>query len=88
MPLTNGKAERFIQTALREWAYAHSDESSKQRDAHLGKHPARPLGPPLVQRFDCEQTGEAEGVIDWRKTALRQVGKSNWHRACKNLGKP
>jgi transposase InsO family protein len=23
-PRTNGKAERFIQTALREWAYARS----------------------------------------------------------------
>lgn len=30
-PRTNGKAERFIQTALREWAYARSYESSDQR---------------------------------------------------------
>ncbi|WP_412053239.1 IS481 family transposase [Pokkaliibacter plantistimulans] len=34
-PRTNGKAERFIQTALREWAYARSYESSEQRAAHL-----------------------------------------------------
>jgi len=34
-PRTNGKAERFIQTALREWAYARSYESSQQRAAHL-----------------------------------------------------
>lgn len=34
-PRTNGKAERFIQTALREWAYARSYESSDQRAAHL-----------------------------------------------------
>ena len=27
-PKTNGKAERFIQTSLREWAYAHSDQRS------------------------------------------------------------
>ena len=34
-PRTNGKAERFIQTALREWAYARSYLSSPQRAAHL-----------------------------------------------------
>ena len=30
-PQTNGKAERFIQTALREWAYATAFETSAQR---------------------------------------------------------
>lgn len=30
-PRTNGKAERFIQTVLREWAYAVSYDSSDQR---------------------------------------------------------
>ena len=30
-PKTNGKAERFIQTALREWAYAQAYENSDQR---------------------------------------------------------
>jgi len=30
-PKTNGKAERFIQTALREWAYARAYPSSAQR---------------------------------------------------------
>jgi transposase InsO family protein len=34
-PRTNGKAERFIQTALREWAYARSYQTSDQRAAHL-----------------------------------------------------
>lgn len=34
-PRTNGKAERFIQTALREWAYAQHWDSSEQRDAQL-----------------------------------------------------
>ena len=34
-PRTNGKAERFIQTALREWAYAEHWSSSEQRDAQL-----------------------------------------------------
>ena len=34
-PRTNGKAERFIQTLLREWAYVKSYPSSKQRNAAL-----------------------------------------------------
>jgi transposase InsO family protein len=34
-PKTNGKAERFIQTALREWAYAQTYDSSDQRAAQL-----------------------------------------------------
>ena len=34
-PRTNGKAERFIQTALREWAYANHWTDSEQRDKHL-----------------------------------------------------
>ena len=34
-PRTNGKAERFIQTALREWAYARAYQSSDQRSAEL-----------------------------------------------------
>ena len=34
-PRTNGKAERFIQTALREWAYARSYQNSQQRQEHL-----------------------------------------------------
>jgi transposase InsO family protein len=34
-PKTNGKAERFIQTALREWAYARPYQSSQQRAQQL-----------------------------------------------------
>jgi transposase InsO family protein len=34
-PKTNGKAERFIQTALREWAYAQAYQNSDQRSAEL-----------------------------------------------------
>ena len=34
-PSTNGKAERFIQTLLREWAYAVAYSSSAQRTAAL-----------------------------------------------------
>jgi transposase InsO family protein len=35
-PRTNGKAERFIQTSLREWAYAKPYQSSDQRTAAIG----------------------------------------------------
>jgi transposase InsO family protein len=34
-PQTNGKAERFIQTALREWAYARAYDTSDQRAKDL-----------------------------------------------------
>jgi transposase InsO family protein len=34
-PRTNGKAERFIQTALREWAYARSYQNSNEREEQL-----------------------------------------------------
>jgi transposase InsO family protein len=34
-PKTNGKAERFIQTALREWAYARAYDTSDHRAADL-----------------------------------------------------
>jgi transposase InsO family protein len=34
-PKTNGKAERFVQTSLREWAYARSYETSEQRKEEL-----------------------------------------------------
>jgi transposase InsO family protein len=34
-PKTNGKAERFIQTALREWAYAQAYPTSQHRAAAL-----------------------------------------------------
>src|SRR5690606_10326511 len=34
-PKTNGKAERFIQAALREWAYAQAYPSSTRRAQEL-----------------------------------------------------
>ena len=34
-PKTNGKVERFIQTSLREWAYAYAYENSRQRKQQL-----------------------------------------------------
>jgi transposase InsO family protein len=34
-PRPNGKAERFIQTSLREWAYVHPFTTSQERTAAL-----------------------------------------------------
>lgn len=34
-PQTNGKAERFIQSALREWAYGHTYQNSAERSQAL-----------------------------------------------------
>jgi transposase InsO family protein len=34
-PKTNGKAERFIQTSLREWACARAYNTSDERTAEL-----------------------------------------------------
>ena len=38
-PKTNGKAERFIQTSLREWAYARAYNTSDERAAELPRRP-------------------------------------------------
>jgi transposase InsO family protein len=42
-PRTNGKAERFIQTSLREWAYAAAYASSAEREAAM---------PPWITRYN------------------------------------
>ena len=42
-PKTNGKAERFIQTLLREWAYAKPYQTSGRRNAALA---------PFIQRYN------------------------------------
>jgi transposase InsO family protein len=45
-PRTNGKAERFIQTMLREWAYAATYRSSIQRTKALG---------PWIEYYNCQR---------------------------------
>jgi len=45
-PRTNGKAERFIQTMLREWAYAASYRSSNQRAKALA---------PWLEYYNCRR---------------------------------
>ena len=51
-PRTNGKAERFIQTALREWAYAKAYQNSKQRQADL---------PTWLHRYNCHRPHSSIG---------------------------
>jgi transposase InsO family protein len=63
-PRTNGKAERFIQTALREWAYARPYQNSNQRSQELRSwlhlynwhrpHASLGLSPP-IQRAGIER---------------------------------
>ena len=36
-PQTNGKAERFVQSTIREWAYANEYQTSEERKADLPK---------------------------------------------------
>jgi len=64
-PRTNGKAERFIQTSLREWAYKQAYESSEEREACLPKwlhgynynrpHASLNNKPPISRIMNCEQ---------------------------------
>jgi len=63
-PCTNGKAERFIQTMIREWAYAVPYESSTARTRALpawlryynGSRPHGSInGAPPFSRLPCEQ---------------------------------
>lgn len=65
-PRTNGKAERFIQTALREWAYAKPYRSSRQRAGALNPfllaynttrpHTAHGRRPPFSRLVGAEQS--------------------------------
>jgi transposase InsO family protein len=64
-PRTNGKAERFIQTSIKEWAYSQAYESSAERQEHLGTwtdyynnrrpHTALKHQPAISKLKKCEQ---------------------------------
>src|ERR1700674_4391509 len=47
-PRTNGKAERFIQTALREWAYVRHYLNSEERDQQLSPCSNTTTSPPRM----------------------------------------
>lgn len=51
-PQTNGKAERFIQTSLREWAYARTYQSSDHRKQTM---------PSWIAAYNCDRPHSAIG---------------------------
>jgi transposase InsO family protein len=71
-PRTNGKAERFIQTSLREWAYARPYVSSQQRRSALAPwlehyntvrpHAGLAQCPPAT-RLQSQLLGSTEGPV-------------------------
>ena len=66
-PRTNGKAERFIQTSLREWAYARPYTSSAERTETLK---------PWLQTYNTERTDSVHQTHD----AVRQTEQRSWIR--------
>lgn len=66
-PKTNGKAERFIQTALREWAYGQRYQSSAQRAQEL----------PDWQRFYNHERPHSSLQLRPPISRLEAVGRGN-----------
>jgi transposase InsO family protein len=64
-PKTNGKAERFVQTSLREWAYARPYLTSAQREAALQ---------PFLHRYNWHRPHSA---LDRRPPISRIPAMSN-----------
>ena len=72
-PRTNGKAERFIQTSLREWAYARPFASSHERTTALlpwldhyntaRPHAALAHQPPVSRLRQVAFLGSTEGTV-------------------------
>lgn len=72
-PRTNGKAERFIQTSLREWAYAQAYPTSQERTAALAPwldhyNTARPHaglgnGPPAARLRQLQLLCSTQGTV-------------------------
>ena len=58
-PRTNGKAERFIQTSLREWAYAKPYGSSAERTLAIG---------PWTDSYNlCRPHSGIKGLTPWQR---------------------
>lgn len=58
-PRTNGKAERFIQTSLREWAYATAYRSSDERRQAMA---------PFIERYNTQRPHSAlANQTPWQK---------------------
>jgi hypothetical protein len=84
-PRTNGKAERFIQTSLREWAYASPFASSQERSATLAPwlhhynterpHTALAQRPP-ANWLKSQLLGSTEGTVASSRPALNEDRRS------------
>ena len=58
-PRTNGKAERFIQTSLREWAHAEPYRSSDERTRAMA---------PFIDRYNLSRPHSAhKGLSPWQR---------------------
>jgi transposase InsO family protein len=57
-PRTNGKAERFVQTSLREWAYARAYSTSQHRAAEL---------PIWLHRYNVSSEHTSRYVVDAKR---------------------
>jgi transposase InsO family protein len=85
-PRTNGKAERFIQTSLREWAYRQAYPSSQARQEALAEwlghyntvrpHTALANRPPLTRLGQTRFLGSTEGTVPSSRPAAADDGSS------------
>lgn len=92
-PRTNGKAERFIQTSLREWAYAQPYVSSQQRSAALSSwldhyntarpHTALGNGPPALWLRQYQLLCSTKGAV-----ASSRPASTNDHGGGPGQGSP
>jgi hypothetical protein len=72
-PRTNGKAERFIQTSLREWVYARSYATSQERSTALAPwldhynterpHAALAHHPPAARLRQSQLLSSTDGTV-------------------------
>jgi transposase-like protein len=79
-PRTNGKAERFIQTSLREWAYARPFATSRERTAALfpwldhyntaRPHAALAHRPPATRLRPSAFLGSTDGTVPPSRPAI------------------
>ena len=79
-PRTNGKAERFIQTSLREWAYARPFATSHERTAALAPwldhyntarpHAALAQQPPATRLRQSAFLSSTEGTVPPSRPAI------------------
>ena len=79
-PRTNGKAERFIQTSLREWAYARPYAASQERTAALipwldpyntaRPHAALAHQPPATRPRPSAFLGSTDGAVPPSRPAI------------------